>query len=104
MKIKLMRNVEHWRESGVVQTIIDEAETSHVAESYDEYDPLIEEFSQRVAAAIEDAGYTVEWVYRQSRGLGVVLQNSQGEAAWEAAVAECAESLRKSVILFARSE
>lgn len=93
MRIKLMRKVEHWRECGAVQDIIDRAEVAgnYDAGDYAEYDELIEVFSSCVVDAIEEAGHEVEWVSQQSRGVGCVVQGNDREAdeIFLAAVEQC---------------
>lgn len=92
MKVKLMRKVEHWRENGAVIDIIDRAEAAAEFSAGDgRYDDLIEEFSGRVALAIEDAGHEVVWARQQSRGVGAVVQghDPQADDVYLAAVEAC---------------
>lgn len=114
MQVKMMQKTEHWRESGIVQDIIDQAEkaTGYESESYDEYDCFIDDFSGRVAAAIEDAGHEVNWSYQQSVGVGCILQGpwfgdetkKQQEAIFDAAVESCRALFASDCESYCRAE
>lgn len=92
MKIKLIHKIEHWLASGEVLGILET-----LGGQSEEYECFIEEFMGDVVLELERNGHEVEWVYQQSRGVGVVCQNTASEAidAYQSAVVVCAPKLKE---------
>jgi hypothetical protein len=112
--IKLIHALEQWRESSIVQDTIDRTENAigYHAESYGEYDCLIEDFRRNVGEAIRDAGHEVVWGSQQTVGLGAILQGPwvgpvtkmEHEAIFDAVISKCRDAFAGDCEAYCRAE
>jgi hypothetical protein len=100
MKIKLIHKIEHWLASGEVLGILET-----LGNQNEEQECFIEEFMGDVVLELERNGHEIEWVYQQSRGVGVVCQNTTSEAigAYQSAVNVCAPKLKERLANYLQS-
>lgn len=114
MLFKLMSGVEHWRENGSVRDIIDEAEdqVDWSPDDVAEYDCLIEDFQLAIVDDLENSGHKIRWAYRQSVGVGAILQGPFSSGHAKSLRADCLADaidrnsiyLKAACIRFARCE
>ena len=108
MVIKMMHELEHWRNSSAVQRVIDaaEAESGFNADGYEAYDDFIDYFRLNVVHHLHEAGHAIAWQCQQSCGVGCIFQGGSNkcESAFDAAMEACKGILFRDCVEFGKAE
>lgn len=94
-KIRLMAQIEHWRDCARGALLID-----YLPGAYDDSsDGLVEQFRAGVEDHLALANFDIVHVYQQSRGVGVVVQSPDegDEYAFDVAGLEVADQMKDVV-------